>query len=31
MRLARVATGALVGVVVLAGCSNKEPASETLP
>jgi hypothetical protein len=31
MRLARVAAGALVGVAVLAGCSSKEPASETLP
>ncbi|MCU1606134.1 MAG: hypothetical protein JWP46_2599, partial [Modestobacter sp.] len=31
MRLARVAAGALVGAVVLAGCSNKEPANETLP
>jgi hypothetical protein len=31
MRLARVAAGALVGVAVLAGCSNKEPASGTLP
>jgi hypothetical protein len=31
MRLARVAAGALVGVAVLAGCSSKEPANETLP
>lgn len=31
MRLARVAAGALVGVAVLAGCSAKEPANDTLP
>ena len=31
MRLARVAAGALVAMTVLAGCSSKEPASDTLP
>jgi hypothetical protein len=31
MRLARVTAGALVAVAVLAGCSSKEPANDTLP
>jgi hypothetical protein len=31
MRLAQVAAGVLVGVAVLAGCSSKEPANDTLP
>jgi len=31
MRLVRVAAAALVGVAVLAGCSNAETANETLP
>lgn len=31
MRLAQTAAGALVGLVVLAGCSSGQPANETLP
>jgi len=31
MRLARGAAGTLIAVAVLAGCSSKEPANDTLP